>query len=67
MSKAKKMTDEETGSPLRLSTIIQQNGIGEMEAAAVMREHNLKPYDRMEPERFLGLVEDWRRSPVRGN
>jgi len=67
MPKAKKLTEAESGSPLRLSTIIQQNGVGEMEAAAVMRANGLKLSDRMEPERFLGMVEDWRRSPVRGN
>lgn len=67
MPKAKKMTEAESGSPLRLSTIIQQNGIGEMEAAAVMRAHNLKPSDRIEPERFLGMVEEWHRAKVRSN
>ncbi|MBM3329921.1 MAG: hypothetical protein FJY67_10705 [Calditrichaeota bacterium] len=64
---AAKKREEINGSELRLSTIIEQNKIRPMEANAVMTAHGLKPSDRMEAERFLQLIEEWRRSPVRSN
>jgi hypothetical protein len=67
MPKTKKISDAEGGSPLRISTIIQQNAVSELEAAAVMRAHDLKSSDRMEPQRFLQMIEEWRRAPARGN
>ncbi len=59
--KKREMTGEGT---LRLSTIIEQRKIRPLEAAAVMRAHGLKPTDRLEPEKFQQLIEDWRRAPA---
>jgi len=67
MPKTKKISDAEGGSLLRISTIIQQNDVSELEAAAVMKAHGLKPSDRMEPDKFLRLIDEWRRAPARGN
>ncbi len=60
-----KKKDESGEGALRISTIIEQHKIKEMEAKAVMTAHGLNSSDRMEPERFLQLIDEWRRSPVR--
>ena len=51
---------------LRISTIIKQSNIRQLEASAVMAHHNLKPTDRIEPDRFMQMVEAWRKQPAGG-
>ena len=72
MAKVKKIDDAvvDAGgedSPLRISTIIQQHQVGELEAAAVMAEHGLKATDRIEPQRFLQMIAEWKSLPTRRN
>ena len=71
MAKVKKIDDAvesvESDSPLRISTIIQQHQVSELEAAAVMAEHGLKPSDRLEPQRFLQMIAEWKNLPARRN
>jgi len=64
---AQKRREESGEGTLRIATIIEQRQIRAMEGAAVMAAHNLKPSDRIEPERFLQMIEEWQRAPVRGN
>jgi len=64
---ASKKRDETSEEALRLSTIIEQNNIRPTLANAVMAAHGLKSSDRMEPERFRQMIDEWRRSPVRNN
>lgn len=64
---AQKKREESSEGALRISTIIEQQKIRPIEANAVMAANGLKPSDRIEPERFRQLVDDWRRSPVKGN
>jgi len=72
MTKVKKIDDAvadagDSDSPLRISTIIQQHQVGELGAAAVMAEHGLKPSDRLEPQRFLQMIAEWKSLPARRN
>ena len=64
---AQKKREESGEGALRLSTIIEQRQVSPMEAAAVMKANGLKTSDRMEPERFLQLVADWKSLPARSN
>jgi hypothetical protein len=51
-------------TPLRISTIIEQEGVNPLEAAAVMTEHGLKVSDRIGAGRFLQMVADWKSNPA---
>ena len=57
---------DDRSSELRVSTIIKQRKIRPHLAAAVMVQHNLKASDRIEPEKFVEMVETWRKQPVGG-
>ena len=56
----------ETDSIMRIATIIKQRKIRPYLAEAVMVHHGLKPTDRMELDRFIQLVEAWRKQPAGG-
>ena len=45
---------------LRVSTIIKKNKIDSVMAAAVMTANRLKPISRVEPAKFLKMVEQFR-------
>ncbi len=68
----KKRDDDASPQPekpdvkLRISTIIKQSNIRQLEASAVMAHHNLKPTDRIEPDRFIQMVDKWLRAPAGG-
>jgi len=63
---AKTKREEPGEGALRIATIIEQQKVRPLEAAAVMAAHGFKPSDRMEPGRFLRLVEEWRAAPAGG-
>ncbi len=50
---------------LRVSTIIGKNGIDSATAAAVMTANRLKPSSRVEPGKFLKLVEQFRTRKIK--
>ena len=56
----------ETDSMMRIATIVKQRKIRPYLAEAVMVHHGLKSTDRMGPDRFVQLVEAWRRQPAGG-
>lgn len=51
---------------MRISTVIKQLNIPPHLSAAVLVKHNLKTTDRIEPDKFVKMVEEWRRQPVGG-
>lgn len=55
---------ESEDTALRISTLVEQNGVNSLVAAAVMAEHGLKPSDRITASRFLQMVTDWQDSPT---
>ena len=57
---------DDTGTKLRISTIIKQRNVRPHLAAAVMVHHNLKITDRIESDKFMQMVETWRKQPVGG-
>ena len=57
---------DDRSSKLRVSTIIKQQKIRPHVAAAVMVHHNLKATDRIESDKFMQMVEAWRKEPVGG-
>jgi len=58
---------DKTNTKLRISTIVKQLDISPHLAAAVTVKHNLKISDRIEPEKFREMVENWLKQPVGGN
>jgi len=63
---AKTKREEPSEGALRIATIIEQQKVRPLVAAAVLATHGLKPSDRMEPGRFLRLVDEWRVAPAGG-
>ncbi|NQT35822.1 hypothetical protein HQ587_11575 [bacterium] len=57
---------DNSNSKMRISTVIRQLNISPHLAAAVMVKHNLKNSDRIEPDKFIIMVEAWRKQPVGG-
>jgi len=51
---------------MRISTVIRQLKISPHLATAVMVQHNLKATDRIESDKFMQMVETWRKQPVGG-
>jgi len=56
-----------TNKKLRISTIVKQMDISPHLAAAVTVKHNLRSSDRIEPDKFKEMVENWLKQPVGGN
>ena len=56
-----------TNKKLRISTIVKQMDISPHLAAAVTVKHNLTSSDRIEPDKFKEMVENWLKQPVGGN
>jgi len=56
----------DTKSKMRISTVIRQLKISPHLAAAVMVKHKLKNTDRIEPDKFMAMVEAWRKQPAGG-
>ena len=50
---------------LRVSTIVKQQGIDSVTAKAVMTANRLKPTNRIEPAKFLKLVEQFRNRKIK--
>ena len=63
---AKTKREEPSEGALRIATIIEQQKVRPLAAAAVMAAHCLKSSDRMEPGRLLRLVEEWCSAPAGG-
>jgi len=60
------MPRRKDNSKMRISTVIKQLKISPHLATAVMVNYNLKTTDRMEPDKFMQMVETWRKQPVGG-
>ncbi len=58
---------DKANTKLRISTIVKQMDISPHLAAAVMVKHSLKNSDRIEPDKFREMAEDWLKQPVGGN
>ena len=56
----------DTKRKMRISTVIRQLKISPHLAAAVMVKHNLKNTDRIEPDKFMAMVEAWLKQPAGG-
>ena len=56
----------DSNNRMRISTVIRQLKISPHLAMAVMVNHNLKTTDRIEPDKFMQMVETWRKQPVGG-
>ena len=50
---------------LRVSTIVKNQGIDSVTAKAVMTANRLKPTNRIEPAKFLKLVEQFRNRKIK--
>ena len=50
---------------LRVSTIVKKNGIDSLTAAAVMTANRLKPTSRIEPTKFLKMVEQFKNRKIK--
>ena len=48
-----------------VATIIKRNKLSSVEAAAVMTAYRLKPTDRLEPEKFLKMVKEFRNRKIK--
>ena len=60
--------DETAGSKpqlLRVSTVVKNNRIDSVTAAAVMTANRLKPGNRIEPAKFLKMVESFRKRKIK--
>ncbi|NQT35373.1 hypothetical protein HQ587_09300 [bacterium] len=57
---------DNSNTKLRISTVIRQLKISPHLATAVMVHHNLKTSDRIESDKFMQMVETWRKQPVGG-
>jgi len=55
---------ENTAQRLRVATIISLNHIDDMTAGSVMTAYNLKASDRLEPLKFLRMVEDFKKRKI---
>ena len=56
----------DTKSKMRISTVIRQLKISPHLAAAVMVKHKLKNTNRIEPDKFIDMVEAWLKQPAGG-
>ena len=54
-----KSTNASNPQLLRVATIVKNNGIDSVTAAAVMTAHRLKSGNRIEPAKFLKMVESF--------
>ena len=50
---------------LRVSTIVKNNGVDSMTAAAVMTANRLRSGNRIEPVKFLKMVDNFRQRKIR--
>ena len=50
---------------LRVSTIVKNNRIDSVTAAAVMTANRLRPGNRIEPAKFLKMVESFRKRKIK--
>ena len=57
---------DNSSSKMRISTVIKQLNISPPLAAAALVKHNLKYSNRVEPEKFLAMVDSWRKQPAGG-
>ena len=50
---------------LRVATVVKNNGIDSVMAAAVMTANRLRPGNRIEPAKFLKMVESFRQRKIK--
>ncbi len=64
---SRKLTASTAPKPqtLRVSTIIRNNDIDSLTAAAVMTANRLKPTSRIEPDKFLKMVEQFKNRKIK--
>ncbi len=52
------------GQKLRVATIIEINHIDDLTAGSVMAAHSLKASDRIEPFKFMQMVEEFKKRKI---